>query len=62
MKNKACYSSLLEHINQLSETIVELKTKVNNLKKMCHNVNIIETEREVNNEHSTKKQEKTNER
>ncbi|MAH50856.1 hypothetical protein CMI37_33880 [Candidatus Pacearchaeota archaeon] len=62
MKNKACYSSLLEQINQLSETIGELKAKVNNLKKMCHNANIIEMEKEVNNEHSNKKQEKTNER
>jgi len=62
MKNKTCYSSLLEQINQLSETIGELKTKVNNLKKMCHNASIIEMEKEVDNEYSNKNQEKTNER
>ena len=62
MKIKACYSSLLEQINELSKTIVELNTTVNNLRKMCHNVNIVEEEGEPPNESTLKPQEKPNER
>jgi len=39
MKNKQQpYSSLLDTIEQLNKTISELKSKVNTLRKMCHNM------------------------
>ena len=39
MKNtQQPYLSLLDTIEQLNKTIIELKSKVNTLRKMCHNM------------------------